>query len=56
MASDSSNGASDESESEGNDGVEEQYFAARAKVAMAGSSPVELDVIEARCKQLRTLA
>ena len=55
MASDSSNGAIDESESEGNDGVEEQYFAVRANAAMAFSSPVELNVIKARCKQLLTL-
>ncbi len=41
MASDSSTSASDESESEGDDGVEEH-------AAMTGASPVELNMIEAR--------
>ena len=47
--------ADDESESEGDDGVEEQYFAVRANPEAAGSARVEMDVIDSRCRELRSL-
>ena len=44
-----------ESESEEMDDVEEAFFAVRSDAERTGSTPVEHDVIESRCKELRTL-
>ena len=55
VASESSDCSSQESENEEDDGVEEQYFAVRVSTEKPDRTPVEKDVIDRRCRELRKL-
>ena len=50
-----SSSGDEESTSEEEDDADEQYFAVRAVTSREGSTPVDRDVIESRCKELRKL-